>query len=145
MSGTKHPNSDIDTFVVNKITASAGLDSVSCDSKESIVLDEKEVTWTYTFEKKGAGVTASLNISDPLYFCDVSFAKSEKNHFPLKSYLKYIVKSNEIELLFENFIDEEISAEEYTLNYLTIFNKYMKTAEVQKIMNGEFWPEVPLE
>jgi hypothetical protein len=145
MSTKGHPNSDINNFIVNTISKSVGIENIKCESKESIVFDEKETTWIYSFKMPDSEVGVTLNISEPLYFCDVSFVKSEKNYFPLKSLLKNNINSDEIELLFESFIDEKITAEEYTLNYLTIFNKYAKTTEVKKIMAGKSWPDVPLE
>jgi hypothetical protein len=145
MSAKNHPNSSIDSFILSKISKSAGIEDIKCESKESIVFDEKETTCMYSFKKPSSEVSVTLTVSEPLYYCGVSFAKSDKVHFPFGGYLKSIIKSDEIEQLFESFIDEKITAEEYTLNYLTIFNKYLSTTEVQNIMAGEYWPNVPLE
>ncbi|OUR99561.1 hypothetical protein A9Q84_00645 [Halobacteriovorax marinus] len=145
MSQNNHPDEQIRDFIESNLTNIKGIELISCESKESIVLDEKEISWIYTFAKPGSKVSAVLTISDPLYFCNVSFQKEKTSHFSLKPFMETVLKSDEIELLFNSFIDEKIFEDEYTLGYIGIFKKSLALKEVQDVLNGDFWPEVPAE
>jgi hypothetical protein len=143
MSIANHTNEKVNEFILNNLAKVEGMNLVKAESKESIVLEEKEITWVCTFKKPESEVSVSVVISDPLYFCDITFAKSDNNYFPFKSYLENVAKSNELEDLFENFIDEKIAEEEYIMSYLNVFKKHVQSADIQKIIAGESWPEVP--
>lgn len=145
MSSNSHPNEKVSAFIADSLEKISGIKMIKSESKEAVVFDEKEISWIYTFQKEDSGVRAVLTISDPLYFCDVSFLKYQKPQFQLKSYLKNVANNNDIEDLFENFIDEKIDQEEYSLAYLNIFKNSLDTLDVQKIMNGDMWPDVPSE
>lgn len=141
----KHPDDQVRNYIEKNLTSIEGVELVSCESKESIVLDEKEISWIYSFAKPGSKVSAILTISDPLYFCNVSFQKDEKTHFALKPFMETVQGSDEIEILFNSFIDEKILEDDYTLGYLNIFKKCLSTKEVQAVLSGESWPDVPAE
>jgi hypothetical protein len=142
MSTSGHPNEKINTFIHNNIATIDGFNLVSCVSKETIVLEEKEVTWVYTFNSGKSATNMTITISDPLYFCDVSFSKGDKVHFPLKAYMEDINQDKSLEALFNQFIDEEITEQIYILGYLNIFAQEAKTQAVLDIMDGLYWPEI---
>jgi len=145
MSTTGHPNEKVNGYILDTIGSIEGLNLVSCESKESIVLEEKEITWIYIFNKDNSGVNVIITVSDPIYFCNVSFAKNENDHFSLKPFLGHILNKNDLEDLFNDFIDEKVDDEDYTMKFLNTFKKYSDTEEVKKVMSGEYWPDVPSE
>jgi hypothetical protein len=142
MSTSGHPNEKINTFIQENIATLAGFNLISSVSKETVVLDEKEITWLYTFNSGKSLTNMVISISDPLYFCDVSFSKGEKVHFPLKTYMEDINQDNSLEALFNQFIDEEITEPIYILGYLNIFAQEAKTKAIQDVMSGNYWPEI---
>ena len=109
MSTSGHPNEKINTFIQENIANLDGFDLLSCKSKETVVLGEKEITWIYKFGSGSSLTNMSISISDPLYFCDISFSKGDKVHFQLKSYMEDINQDKSLEALFNQFIDEEIT------------------------------------
>ncbi|OIQ20961.1 MAG: hypothetical protein BM556_03185 [Bacteriovorax sp. MedPE-SWde] len=143
MSIEKHPNELVNDFISNSIMGLAGLKLTQCDKKETIVLEEKETTYIYSFRKDGSDTLVNIALSDPLYFCDVSFAKNENDYFNLKPYLKTIGESQNLESLFDFFLDEKVSEEEYVLGFLNIFKSMAENPEIQQIISGEYWPDVP--
>lgn len=145
MSSAKHPNDKVNNYISQNLTSIKGIELTKCESKETIVFDEKEISWIYTFKKEGSSIDITLTVSDPIYFCEVFISKSKKDFFALKSYLKNILRSEEIENLLNNFYDEKLNEEEYTLKYLDIFKKYLASKELNEIMDGESWPRVPSE
>lgn len=145
MSMSAHPVEKVNNYILSNIVGSQGLELVDCKSKETIVLEEKEITCEYTLKKSDSDIKVVLTISDPLYFCNVSIIKTEKNHFSLKSYMENINSDSALENLFTQFIDEEISEELYTLGYLNIFANELQSKSLADILSGDYWPEVPLE
>jgi hypothetical protein len=140
-----HPDEQVRNFIDKNLTNIEGIELISCESKESIVLDEKEISWVYSFAKPGSKVSAVLTISDPLYFCSVSFQKDENTHFSLKPFMEKVQNNDDIEVLFNSFIDEKILEDEYTLGYLNILKKCLNSKEAQTVLSGKSWPEVPEE
>ncbi|EQC52315.1 hypothetical protein, partial [Bacteriovorax sp. DB6_IX] len=110
-----------------------------------VVLEEEEITYIYTFKKGDSSITANVAVSDPLYFCDVTFKKDENDYFSLKPYLKTLGENTEMEQLFDFYMDEKIDDEQYVLGYLNLFKKYLSESDVQMVLSGEFWPDVPDE
>ena len=143
MSSARHPNDKVNKYISQNLTSVQDIKLSKCESKQTIVFDEKEISWIYTFKKDQSPIQITLTISDPIYFCEVFISKSKRDFFALKSYLKNILRSEEIENLLNNFYDEKLNEEEYTLQYLEIFKKYLASKEIQKIMDGESWPKVP--
>jgi hypothetical protein len=139
------PNEKIHNYIFSELDSNNGLELVNSQSKEAIVFDERETSWIFTFEKADSPIKVLLTISDPLYFCDVSFYQNETEHFTLNSYLKNTAQSIELEKVLDSFMDDNISEEEYTMSFLNIFKKYLGSCEVQEIISATYWPDVPSE
>ena len=144
MAFESHTNGAVDKFLKQDLVA-AGLQLVNVDKKVSIVLEEEETTFIYSFKKGDSPVAINVAVSDPLYFCDVTFAQNENDYFSLKPYLKTLGQDSEMEQLFDFYMDEKISDDEYVLGYLKLFVKYLGESDVQMVMSGDFWPDVPSE
>jgi hypothetical protein len=145
MTTESHTSSAVDKFLKNDIVSGTGLELTQVDKKVSVVLEEEETTYIYSFRKAGSEVLVNVAVSDPLYFCDVTFAKSADDYFSLKPYLATMGQASEMESLFDFYMDEKISDEEYVLGYLNLFKKSLGESDVQSVVAGEFWPDVPSE
>jgi len=144
MAFESHSNGQVDNFLKADIKA-AGLELINVEKKKTVVLEEEEITYIYTFKKGDSSITANVAVSDPLYFCDVTFKKDENDYFSLKPYLKTLGENTEMEQLFDFYMDEKIDDEQYVLGYLNLFKKYLSESDVQMVLSGEFWPDVPDE
>jgi len=144
MAFESHTNGAVDNFLKQDLVAT-GLELVNVDKKVTVVLEEEEVTFIYSFKKGSSPVLVNIAVSDPLYFCDVTFAQSESDYFSLKPYLKTLGQDSELESLFDFYMDEKISDDEYVLGYLKLFAKSLGEQDVQSVIAGEFWPDVPSE
>jgi len=147
MTKQTHPNSKIDSYILNTLCGSGdpSLEYISSESREDVVFDEKELTCNYTMRAPKSKIDIIVTVSEPLYFCNVTFSKTSTNYFSLKGLLKAVIGSKEIEDIFEEFIDGKVEAEEYTLKYLKVFKQLTETPKIQKIITGESWPSVPTD
>ena len=144
MKQSRHPNENIHK-AIDAVFKQLNLTYTISTYKDSHPNLKDYTNWGYLARQQRPHLDVKVYATSPELSAGLLISRSKTKYIFLEDYVRAIVKSNKLTDLSDQVARNRINREDYILTCIAIFREYLATPEIQSILKGEKWIDVPFD